>query len=184
MKYGTNGFRFVFVDDNFLIHDFIAVSNASADKVSFFAAFVLSSTDLLGKFCGVIFRNADHDVFQNDPVQILRAVYVLRRSLRCGNEDFSVLLQTLLVDGDLDGISPKSVKSIDEYDLPFLWSVAVRKHTLELRPVVVGTGHGAVDICTDDPETVPRGKIVAHAQLAFDGLLGLPFTRIPRIDNC
>ena len=135
-------------------------------------------------FLGVIFRNADHDIFQNDPVQILRAIYILRRSLRCGNEDFSVLLQPLLVDCDLNGISSESVERIDEHDLPFLRGIAVRKHTLELCPVVVGTGHGAVDICTDDPEAVPRGKIVTHAQLSFDGLLGLPFTRIPRIDNC
>ena len=116
----------------------------------------------------------DHNIFQDDAVKVLRAVDVLRRPLRCRDEHFPVLVQPLFVDGNLHGISSEPVEGIDENDLPFLRTVAVGKHLLELCSVVVCAGHGAVDIRFDDTQTVAFRKFVTDTELPFDGLFRLP----------
>ena len=80
-------------------------------------------------------------------------------------------MQPLFVDGDLHGISAEPVEGIDEDDLPFLRAVAVGKHLLKLCSVVIGAGHGAVDIRFDDTQAVALRKFVADAELPFNGLL-------------
>ena len=109
----SHGFCLFFVYEYLFIDDLISVGNAAADKVAFLSALVLPATDLLRKLSGIVLRKADHDVFEDDAVQVLRAVYILRRPLRGGNEYFPVLMQPLFVDGDLNGISAEPVKSID-----------------------------------------------------------------------
>lgn len=46
-------FRFILIDKDLLIDDFVAIGDAPADKVSFFSALVLSAADLLRKLGGV-----------------------------------------------------------------------------------------------------------------------------------
>ena len=62
--------------------------------------------------------------------------------------------------------------------------VAVFKHTLKIFAVVVGAGHGAVDVSADDDQIVALCVIVADVELTFDGLLGLPLGTVPRVDDC
>ena len=179
----ADSLRLVFIYDDLFIDDFISVGDTAADKVAFFPALVLSAFYLLGKLCGIIFGNADHDVFEDDAVQILRAVYILRCSLRCGDKNFPVLLKPLFVNGDFNGISSEPVEGIDENDLPFLRGIAVREHPLKLRPVVVGAGHGTVYIRSHNAQPVTLRKFVADAELSFYGLLGLPLAAISRVDH-
>ena len=61
--------------------------------------------------------------------------------------------------------------------------VAVFKHTLKIFAVVVGAGHGAVDVSADDDQIVAFCVIAADVELTFNGLFGLPFGTIPRIDH-
>ena len=93
-------------------------------------------------------------------------------------------MQPLFVDGDLNGISAESVEGIDEDDLPFLRAVAVRKHSLKFCSVVIGARHGAVDIRPHNTQIVALCKFVTDTKLTFDGLLRLPLTAIPRVNNC
>ena len=62
--------------------------------------------------------------------------------------------------------------------------VAVFEHTLKIFAVVVGAGHGAVDVSADDDQFVAFCIIVADVELTFDGLLGLPLGTVPRVDDC
>ena len=62
--------------------------------------------------------------------------------------------------------------------------VAVFKHTLKIFAVVVGAGHGAVDVSADDDQIVALCIIVSDSELTFDGLLGLPLGTAPRADDC
>ena len=62
--------------------------------------------------------------------------------------------------------------------------VAVFKHTLKIFAIVVGAGHGAVDVGADDDKIVALCIIVADVELTFDGLLGLPLGTVPRVDDC
>ena len=44
----------------------------------------------------------------------------------CGrDQDFAVFLQSLFIDGDLDGVSSESIESVDQNDIPFFGSIAV-----------------------------------------------------------
>ena len=61
--------------------------------------------------------------------------------------------------------------------------VAVFKHTLKIFAVVVGTGHGAVDVSADDDQIVALCIIVADVELPFDGLFGLQLGTVPRVDD-
>ena len=62
--------------------------------------------------------------------------------------------------------------------------VAVFEHTLKIFAVIVGAGHGAVDVSADDDQFVAFCIIVADVELPFDGLLGLPLGTVPRVDDC
>lgn len=77
-----------------------------------------SALYFLRKLRRIVFGKTDIDVFQKDAVKVFRAVDILRCPLRGGNERLMVLLQTLLVDGDLYGIASETVDGIHEYDIP------------------------------------------------------------------
>ena len=62
--------------------------------------------------------------------------------------------------------------------------VAVFEHALKIFAVVVGAGHGAVDVSADDDQIVAFCVIAADVELTFDGLLGLPLGTVPRVDDC
>ena len=57
-----------------------------------------------------------------------------------------VLLQTLLVDGDLYGIASETVDGIYKHDIPRHRFFAVRQHLLKSGAMVVRSRHGSVDI--------------------------------------
>ena len=77
-------------------------------------------------------------------------------------------------------ITGEPIKFVNEDEVPGFF-VAVFEHLLEGFAVVVGAGHGAVDIRIDDNDVVAFGKFVADSLLPFDGLLGLAVTRITQI---
>ena len=81
-----------FVHDNFLISRRVPVRHLTAGKVALQAALILTTADLLGQLCGVVFRQTDQNVFQDDTVQILCAIDVHRGSLGGRDQDLAVLL--------------------------------------------------------------------------------------------
>ena len=58
---------------------------------------------------------------------------------------------------------------------------AVGNHAFKIGPVVVGAGHGAVDISIENEDLVLFCIFFADMDLPFDGLLGLVFggTTVP-----
>ena len=70
-----------------------------------------------------------------------------------------------------------------EYIIPRTFG-AVFEHPLKIGTIVVGARHGSVDIGIENKNIVPLRVFSAYAYLPFDGLLGLPFAAVPRIDDC
>ena len=67
--------------------------------------------------------------------------------------------------------------------IPFLLG-AVLNHALKVRSVVIGAGHGSVDVSIDDDDVVPLCVFFADAELPLYGLLRLVVGRIPRVNRC
>ena len=53
-------------------------------------------------FQRVVFRQPNHNIFENDAVKIFGTVNVHGSALRGRNQYFIVFLQPLLIDGDFD----------------------------------------------------------------------------------
>ena len=70
----------------------------------------------------------------------------------------------------------------DIVPVPFF---AVGNHAFKIGPIVVGAGHGAVDISIENEDLVLFCIFFADMDLPFDGLLGLVFGRIAGVnDGC
>ena len=61
--------------------------------------------------------------------------------------------------------------------------VTVFEHTLKIFAVIVGAGHGAVNVSADDDQIVALCVIVTDVELTFNGLFGLPFGTVSRVDD-
>ncbi len=61
---------------------------------------------------------------------------------------------------------------------------AVFHHTLEVGTVVIGSRHGAVDVCCEDENVVPLCIFAADTDLTFYGLLRLIVGRVTGVDHC
>lgn len=74
--------RFVYYD--LFIYYFVSDRNASARKQPLVAVFLQTSAYFLRKFGRIIFGKSDINVFEQDTVEVFRAVYVLRSPLGGG----------------------------------------------------------------------------------------------------
>ena len=88
-------------------------------------------------FCRIILCKSDVHIFQQDSVQVFRAVDVFRSALRCGNKCLMTFLDFLFVDSDLDGVSPESVDGVDKDNIPWNGLCAIGEHLLECGAVIV-----------------------------------------------
>ena len=81
-------------------------------------------------------------------------------------------------------VAGKAIKLIDEDIVPVPF-FAVGNHAFKIGPVVVGAGHGAVDISIENEDLVLFCIFFADMDLSFDRLLGLVFGRIAGVnDGC
>ena len=80
-------------------------------------------------------------------------------------------------------ITGESIKFVNENIIEGFF-VAVFKHTLKIFAVIVGAGHGAVNVSADDDQIVALCVIVTYVELTFNGLFGLPFGTVSRVDDC
>ena len=60
----------------------------------------------------------------------------------------------------------------------------VLQHPLKIVSVVVGAGHGAVNVGVHDHQIVMLGVGRALSELTFNGLFGLSFAGIAGVDDC
>ena len=154
----------------------VAKSSTSTVAAAFQDVLGLSTHDLLGKVCGIIFGITFQHRFQND------ALRPLGDDFRCRHELDTVLLQLGLVPGTVVAVPGKAVQLPDQHDVKQLL-VAVLNHLLKLRSVVRFGRDGTVDIVLDDGDAVLLGIRRTFPNLTLNRFFALIVTGIAGVDH-
>ena len=156
----------------------ICVGHTGIDPMEVFGLIVmlLAAADVLRQVGGIILSQGFQHSLQNDSFRGFGDI------LHDGNHADAVLLQDPLVHGGIIPVPGKAVQFPDKHDLE-LMLFRVLDHPLEVRPVILRAGKGAVDIFADHAVSVLFRVGIAVVQLTFNGLFRLGMGRITGIND-
>ena len=166
LKYLPNDGGFCFIDVILFVLQVPTEDVLAARSVSFEPAFAQTAVDLLPQIFGEVFVEAFDDGEEQLSLGCIGDVF------HCGNEFHPVVRQFLAVDDGFILVTGESVELVNDDHAPLTF-FAVAEHSLKIRPIVVGARRRSVDIFIHDKQIVFFRKLLADADLSFDGLLCL-----------
>ena len=156
----------LFVYDNFFVLNLVSHWDTTAAELLFRDAFALSALDVLREVCAVILRHCFQQTFKDDSFGGVRDVFL------DGHDADAAGFQLVLVERAVIAAAGEAVELPNDDHLK-LALLRVANHPQKLWALVFRTRQSAVDVFSNDGDSLLLSPCVVIAKLPFDGLFVL-----------
>ena len=174
LKCQSDGGGFFFVDRKAAVDDLVGIRQVAAGRESRQGSLLHALGDDAGQLARIALCHCLVYALKDN------ALVAGADALLGGEDAHAGALELLFVDRGVVAVAGEAVEAVDD-DKGKLAFFRVGDHALKLGAVIVGAGHGAVDILADHAEALLLAVRLVRAELEFYTVFGLPLGRKPRV---